>query len=30
MARTYSTARMILYGCPVYIACRRLAGQQNG
>jgi len=27
MARTYSTARMILYGCPVYIACRRLAGR---
>ena len=27
MARTYSTARMILYGCPVYVACRRLAGQ---
>lgn len=26
MARTYSTARMILYGCPVYIACRRIAG----
>jgi len=26
MARTYSTARMILYGCPVYVACRRLAG----
>ena len=27
MARTYSTARMILYGCPVYVACRRLAGR---
>jgi len=27
MARTYSTARMILYGCPVYVVCRRLAGQ---
>jgi len=26
IARTYSTARMILYGCPVYVACRRLAG----
>jgi len=27
MARSYSTARMILYGCPVYVACRRLAGR---
>jgi len=27
MARTYSTARMILYGCPVYITCRRLSGR---
>jgi hypothetical protein len=24
MARTYTTARMMLYGCPVYVACRRL------
>jgi len=29
MARTYSTARMILYGCPVYVACRRLAGHSQ-
>jgi hypothetical protein len=26
MARTYTTARMILYGCPVYIACKRPSG----
>jgi hypothetical protein len=25
MARTYTTARMILYGCPVYITCKRVA-----
>ena len=30
MARTYSTSRMILYGCPVYIACQSSTdGQHN-
>lgn len=27
MARTYSTAKMILYGCPVYISCKKLTGK---
>ena len=28
MARTYTTSRMILYGCPVYIACKRANGNR--
>jgi len=27
MARTYTTSRMILYGCPVYIPCKRPNGK---
>ena len=26
MAKTYSTAKMILYGCPYYIDCKKTAG----
>ena len=29
MARSYSTAKMILYGCPAYIDCRRAGGSQR-
>jgi len=25
MARTYATAKMVLYGCPIYIACQKTA-----
>ncbi len=27
MAKTYSTAKMILYGCPFYIDCKKSAGK---
>ena len=26
MARTYSTAKMVLYGCPAYIDCKKMSG----
>ena len=30
MAKTYSTAKMILYGCPSFVDCRKTGGECGG